>query len=388
MRDNNIPQLGFLPSNQNKPSKIKQIKFDNCNNKNKMISIINEDSDYFQSPLKITNIKKITLDPNYKTETFNSQNISKSKLNIIDTISEKNDMKEIALSKEKKIYLYLKDRGNINNNTPNNIIENSKFILTQKEENIDKIHLGDLKKEKLVNNSIKNNINNNNANNIVVNLISSNIERDLSRNNLGQKLKMNKSVSNIHDNNILKYNLDKTEAMKNIEKEPKIIILRDKKSHSKPKEEHILSKKEKKKLDKLNYYTKIMNSANPFILNRNESPLLKYQQNKIRTKLEKNNNFHNNYNINSKDETIKKKFNHNKQKKFLKDYMLMKKSKQKNKNKEGPKNHNKSFSSKKDHELAKKNNSIYINIISNPLQNQIKEENKFNISFSNNRKDK
>ena len=108
MRENYFQQPGLYlakPPNQNNHLTLNQVNLYDFKNRNRSFSIKNDESAFFQSPLKINGIRKIELIPstnNYKTDTFNSHNQSQPKISIIDTMSEKSDIKDIPISKEKK----------------------------------------------------------------------------------------------------------------------------------------------------------------------------------------------------------------------------------------------------------------------------------------------
>ena len=378
------------PSYVNKQNHINQINLDKLKQGNKSISVKNDDSESSQNQniQKITATRKIQMSPtvpNYKVETFNSYEKRKEKLNILDSMSEKNGQKKMPISKEKKIYIYLKNTSNNSDN--NSILGTPKGEIGKQEEIIDKLSFDEDNKEVNDNfnkTNIINNINNNNVNNIFVNFISSNIQNDLSR-NLG-RIKMNNSYN--EQDSIIEDGLNKTTALPKLEKEGKIIILRNQKSQTKLNIKK-QSNKEKKKQDKLDYYSKIMNTANSFIFNRNSNYFNKSGQQKTDPKIYKN--------TKNKNKVVgggSKKFKKEKSKqskKFLKDYMLKNKSKQiKLKNGiDNIKKHNNSFSSQKEDKkivnqfFNNNNNPIFINIISkSPFVGQINEQNQFDVTFS------
>ena len=99
----------FLPksSDKNKENQSYQINIDKLKSDERSSSIKNERPEKLNYRIvkKITSNKNIQLSPScptYKTETFNSYNQIKSNFNIIDAISEKNNIKELSISKEKK----------------------------------------------------------------------------------------------------------------------------------------------------------------------------------------------------------------------------------------------------------------------------------------------
>ena len=67
-----------------------------------------------------------------KTETYSShQNNNKQNFNLLDNISEQGDGKNIPLSRENKIYLYLKNNSKIDNN--NVIILDNNTLIRDKD---------------------------------------------------------------------------------------------------------------------------------------------------------------------------------------------------------------------------------------------------------------
>ena len=177
---------------------------------------------------KLTAIKKIELSPKpisqiYNTDTYNSHINLNSKLNIIDSISEKNNSKIIPISREKKIYLYLKNNNiNSNNCDMNSISDTPKRIYKKSDDIIDELILDEGINEKNDNfnkTNIINNVNNNNVNNIFVNFISSNIQNDLSRNLLKNKINNNYNNNRMENNSLLDDGLNKTLEMQNSTKD-------------------------------------------------------------------------------------------------------------------------------------------------------------------------
>ena len=375
----------------NKQNNLNQINFDilgpearNLPNKKE-----NAENSKKQIEQKLTAVKKIQLSPktqSYKTETFNSHTPLNSKLNIIDSILEKNALKEIPVSREKKIYLYLKHNNeNINHSDTNSVFDTPKILFKKEEDISDKLSLDDDNREetnKFNKTNIINNVNNNNVNNIFVNFISSNIQSELSRNLL--KDKVNNSFNNkTQTNSIFDDGLNKTSVMKNPTKDmkdSKIIFVKDKQSQSKAKLNSKIENEEKNnsdKLDKLNYYTKIMKIANSFIYDSKNNP---FNKKKNPQKVDKKHN-----NKNNKKDLLKTEVGIKKSKKFLKDYLLKNKSKHlKNKiSAQNVKKHSNSFSSTKN--IFNHNNQpIFINIISkSPFQEEIDEESEYDITYSN-----
>ena len=168
-----------------------------------------------QTEQKLTAEKKMQLSPksqSYKTETFNSHNPLNSKLNIIDSISEKNALKKLPISREKKIYLYLKNNNlNIDHSDINSAFDMPNKLFKKADDIVDKLSLDDDNKEendKFDKTNIINNVNNNNINNIFVNFISSNNQNDLSRNTLNCKV-----------DNSFKNKMEKNSLMKNTTKD-------------------------------------------------------------------------------------------------------------------------------------------------------------------------
>ena len=213
MKKQNSKILGnFLAKSSyiNKENQLNQINLDRLKSDERSSSIKNEKSDKinYRIASKINGSKNIQLSPScppYKAETFNSYNQIKSNFNIIDTISEKSNIKKLAMSKEKKIYLYLKNNLKNSNSAENSIIETPNTLCKKTEEILDKLSLDEENKEEIEKNfnktSIISNINNNNVNNIFVNFISSNIQNDLSRNLVREK--MDNSFNNNIQNNSL-----------------------------------------------------------------------------------------------------------------------------------------------------------------------------------------
>ena len=280
----------------NKENQLNQINLDKLKSNERSSSIKNERPDKFNYRIskKIYSSKNIQLSPScptYKTETFNSYNQIKSNCNIIDVISEKGNIKKLAMSKEKKIYLYLKNNLKNNNSEANSIIETPKTLFKKPEEIIDKLSLDEENKEEIEKNfnktSIINNINNNNVNNIFVNFISSNVQNDLSR-NLG-RAKMDNSLDNNIQNNSLteEDGTNKTSAIPKNPGNSKIFLFKNEKSQKKQNINSSLNKENKKKEDKLDYFTKIMYTANSFIFNRNNKAFYKMKEQKTDPRLHK-----------------------------------------------------------------------------------------------------
>ena len=135
-----------------------------------------------QKKTAIKPINSSTESHTYQTQTFNSHTPLNSRPNI-----DKNGLKDIPMSRDKKIYLYLTN-NNVDNtqSDPSSIFETPKTIFKKPDENIEKLSLEDCNKDDIVDNfnkpNIINNISNNNVNNIFVNFISSNIQANLSGN--------------------------------------------------------------------------------------------------------------------------------------------------------------------------------------------------------------
>ena len=378
-------------SNLNNQNQSKRININRLNLDN--IPIKNEElENNYRNIKRIVDVKKIHLSPsspNYQSGTFNSHTQLKSKINILDSISEKEEVKEKALSREKKIYLYLRNNGKKNNNDSKSIPETPKSIIKNRVEIIDRLNLDIVNKqenEEIENNfnrtNIINNINNNNVNNIFVNFISSNMHNDVAKDLAGTKLN-NSFNKNFQNNSIVQDGFNKTTRVPKIGDNSKIIYIRNDKSQPKLKVNKHLIKDEKNKENKLDYFTKIMFTANSFIFNRN-NPFNKGKQPTDPTNLKK----HKNKNKNIKHGEKSRKQDFVKNKKSLKDYIMKNKLKE-NKNKiaaELKKSHN-SYSAKKENKHFIHNNQsnpIFINIISNrPFQNNINEKNEFNITISN-----
>ena len=310
----------------NKQNHSNQIALDTLKTKIRSLSIKNEDSQNFyiqnnQKLLGTKNIKIVQDSANYKTETFNSHNPLKPKHIIIN---EKNNLSEMPISKEKKIYLYLKNNGkNEIHSDTNSIFETPKNIIQKPEEFVEKLNLDEQNKEELEKNfnrtSIINNINNNNVNNIFVNFISSNIHNDLSRNL--NKEKNNNYFNNNANNSILEDGLNQNDDLTKVNKDSKLIILKDEKSQSKLNVNKEISNKE----DRLNYFAKIMNTANSFIFNRNNYPFYKMKPQKTDPKMMKKYK-NKNKSINTEENKLKHE-KKRKNKKSLKDYLLKKNKK-------------------------------------------------------------
>ena len=365
-------EIIIKPSFFNRQNQVDKILLGNIMPDNRRLSLKNDDSknNSNKNNQKITVTKQIQFCPSspcYKTETFNSYRTQKKQQNynnITDNMSERSEYKKLPISREKKIYLYLK---NSNKNVDSNLIfENNKTLLKKQEEILNKTNLNEtttkqINEDNFNKTSIINNINNNNVNNIFVNFISATTTNDFSR-NLGRD-KLNNSFSN-SNNNVIDTSIGKATLPKPADsKKSKIIILKGQNSQPKTNNQNHSDKDQKNKLD---YYSKIMFTANSFIFNRN-NPLQKMKHQQTEPKPIKNHKIkvNNNKDKMSKDRLIKSK-------KFLKDYMLKNKLKQiKNKKLENLKNHNNSFSCGKidTKPLGKKNpnqkNPIFINIISN-----------------------
>ena len=123
-KQNNKTAEKFLAKSScvNKENQLNQINIDRLISDERSSSIKNERPDKFNYRIskKINSSKNIQLSPScqtYKTETFNSFNQIKSNCNNIDIFSEKSNIKQLSMSKEKKIYLYLKN--NLKNNNSN-----------------------------------------------------------------------------------------------------------------------------------------------------------------------------------------------------------------------------------------------------------------------------
>ena len=138
----------------NKENQSNQINLDELKSNERSSSIKNERPEKFNYRItkKVNSSKNILLSPScptYKTETFNSYNQIKSNCNNIDTISEKNNIKILSMSKEKKIYLYLKNNLKNNNSDTNSIIETPNTLFKKPEEILDKLSLEEENKEEI-----------------------------------------------------------------------------------------------------------------------------------------------------------------------------------------------------------------------------------------------
>ena len=74
--------------------------------------------------------------------------------------------------------------------------------------------------------------------------------------------------------------MNKTSAMPKNRGNSKFFLFRNEKSHDKLNINSYLNKEKKKKADKLDYFTKIMYTANSFIFNRNNKAFYKMKQQK------------------------------------------------------------------------------------------------------------
>ena len=371
----------------NNKNKTNQIEVDKVAHEGRSLSFKKEDSknDNKEIPKK-TAIKKIHLSPEshtYQTQTFNSHTPLNSRLNF-DSLSDKNGLRDIPISKEKKIYLYLTNNNMSNNQSdPSSIFETPKTVFRKPEENIEKLSLEEGNKEEMSDNfnraNIINNISNNNVNNIFVNFISSNIQTNLSRNIIKEQYN-NSFDGKMLKNNILEDGLNKGSINKIAPKDSNTIFIRDRQAESKIMINRIINKDDGIKPDKLDYYTKIVNSANSFIfdkLSNNRLEDLKEQ------KIGQNYKLSLNKTINHEEKLTEIESN-----RFLKNYIKNKtKNLKNNKNINNLKRHNNSFSSAKVRDFSNNifnhNNPIFINIISkNPFQEEIDEENEFDLTFS------
>ena len=334
---------------------------------------------------KETAIKKINLSPEsptYQTQTFNSHTPLNSRLNF-DSLSDKNGLKEPPMSREKKIYLYLTNNNTGNISDPSSIYETPKTIFRKPEENIEKLSLEESNKEEISDNfnkaNIINNISNNNVNNIFVNFISSNIQTNLSRNIINEPYN-NSFNGKMLKNNILEDGLNKGSIQKIGPKDSNTIFIRDRQTESKIIINNMINKDDRIKPDKLDYYTKIMNSANSYTHDKLNNPIDDLKEDKIGQK----NRIIFNKTINNEEKLTEIESN-----RFLKNYIKNKsKNLKNNKIIYNIKRHNNSFSQEKAHDFRNtifnnNNNPIFINIISkNPFQEEIEEENEFDMTFS------
>ena len=334
---------------------------------------------------KETAIKKIDLSPEsptYQTQTFNSHTPLNSRLNF-DSLSDKNGLKEPPMSREKKIYLYLTNNNTGNNSDPSSILETPKTIFRKPDENIEKLSLEESNKEEIIDNfkkaNIINNISNNNVNNIFVNFISSNIQTNLSRNVINEQYN-NSFNGKMLNNNILEDGINKGSIQKIEPKDSNTIFIRDRQTEPKIMINNTINKDDRTKYDKLDYYDKIMNSANSYTYDKLNNPLDDLKEEKIGQK--KRIIF--NKTINNEEKLTEIESN-----RFLKNYIKNKSNNLKN-NKiiYNIKRHNNSFSQAKARDFRNtifnnNNNPIFINIISkNPFQEEIEEENEFDMTFS------
>ena len=354
------------------------------------ISLKNDDSNnnFVNKNEKITVTRQMNFSPSsqsYKTESFNSYRYRhKPNIIIADNISERNErseFKKLPISREKKIYLYLKN--NSNKNVESNIILQNNTLLNKQEEISEYATLNASKKRQTTEGNISlnkpniiNQINNNSVNNIFVNIISATPTNDFSRNLVKNRFNSSSLNSNNNvDNNNGKATLSRVADSK----ASKIIVLKDPLSQTKLNNQNCPNTEKRKKLD---YYSKIMFTANSFIFNnKNNQPTKVIHQQTDPGKIESNRN------IEKKNEEPVSKEKFKKSKKFLKDYILKKKMKQmKNKKEENLNNHNNSFSCEKIDSKGlgkvKKNqkNPIFINIISkNPFMDEIREDKKVDL---------
>jgi hypothetical protein len=218
-----------------KPSNLnyRYQNIDKFSKQNTNISNKNDEQENFinNNNMKINFNENIQLSPDktaYKSETFNSHAQFKSKLNILDNLLDKKDLKGNPISKEKKIYLYLKNSINNIKSETNSVIDTPKNLFKKKEDIFEELSINDGKKEEIINNynktNIFNNINNNNVNNIFVNFISSNAENDISPNMNKDKLNNSFNSNDIQNNSIEQDGLNQT----SVKKDSKIILLKDK----------------------------------------------------------------------------------------------------------------------------------------------------------------
>jgi protein-tyrosine phosphatase len=370
-----LEEYTIKSSDLNGQNKVDKIFLNDLMPDYRKISIKEEDSNknIVNKNRKITVTKQMQFSPcspNYKTESFNSYRYHhKPKIILTDNISEKierNEFKKLPISREKKIYLYLKNRSN--KNTESNLTIKNKPLLQNQEDFSDNGTLNTLNESKKRQNTdgnynrrnIINRFSNNSVNNIFVNIISASSTNDFSRN----------LVTNKFNNSILNTNNNGKETQSRRDESTNSKVLKE--EHSQPKL-NIKTFQDKEKSKNYDYYNKIMFTANSFIFGGNNPQIKMNQQQSEPQKLK----------INRNNEEPMSKEKLKKSKKFLKDYILKKKMKQMKNKKENSKNHNNSFSCDKNNSKGhakKKNNQgnpIFINIISkDPFMDGIKEDKK------------
>ena len=259
MEDQNnkkVEELIINYSYLNKPNQVDKKLLENLMPNIKKISFKNGESEKSSSNNnpKVTGKKQIQACPSsasYKTETLYSYNTqNKPNFNIFDNISEQSDSKKLPLSRDKKIYMCLK---NNNKNIDTNIIfQNNNSLLKKKDyffnKEIPNKIISKKNYETIEDPLNKTNIiNNNNVNNIFVNIISTNAEKDYSR-NIGRE-KLN-NCSTISSNNIFDAALNKTTISKvKKSKNSKNTDLRDCLSQPKINKENFSIKEQKNRVE-------------------------------------------------------------------------------------------------------------------------------------------
>ena len=379
----------------NNQNKTNQNEVDKMAHEGRSLSVKKDNSKNNNNEIPIkTAIKKINLSPEartYQTQTFNSHTPLNSRLNI-DALSDKNGSKEIPMSREKKIYLYLTNNNTGNNNSdPTSVFDTPKTIFKKPEENIEKLSLEDGNKEEIDDifnkTNIINNINNNNVNNIFVNFISSNAQTNLSR-NIIEEQNNNSFDGKRLKNNIYEDDLNKGSIQKLSPRDSKTIFIRDRQTKCKIMTNNTNNKEDRIKSDRLDYYSKIMNTSNSFIFDKINNHFEELKELKIAQK----NKLSLNKTINNEEKITEIDSN-----RFLKNYIKNKsknlKNLRNNKIKNNLRRYNNSISSAKAHDFSNNifnhNNPIFINIISkNPFQEEIDEENEFNLTISSRKNEK
>jgi hypothetical protein len=210
MKDQNSKKHEEIPKKTspiNKHNKVDKILIKNLMADNKKVAIKNEESTN-SSPnnnQKITGTQKLLNSispPSYKTETYSSfQYNNKQNFNMLDNISEQGDGKNIPLTREKKIYLYLKNNNKIDNSNGifldnNSLIRGNDYFSDKISEKAVKIADKEMDEDKLNKTIAVNNKPNNLYNNYMD-------QKSLSRNTLSVREKPNNSFSSGAANNTI-----------------------------------------------------------------------------------------------------------------------------------------------------------------------------------------